>query len=259
MRRAGYEIIEDILLSLIDNKVKSVKEIADSSHLEWHEAKIYLEFMSNWGLVKKEKLRKADRYVISQMVRNHFIMSVKRGDWAKSIAEVFNRLVISNRIEKANYILLRGISDLFRLFQKNVSDQKDVLVSIGVLIHSIDYHSKVLPEILEALTLEELESHRFYKDNYVANKVLGEIQGRLSSLISEKIRRRKRRRRILKRILQDNLDLSFVSIRKDLSNTLSFSSVDIKLMDYLFSSNSNISFIPKFEKFELSKTQQYFT
>jgi len=190
MRRAGYEIIEDILLCLLDNKVKSVKEIADSSRLEWHEAKIYLEFMSNWGLVKREKLRKADRYVISEMARNHFIMSIKRGDWAKSIAEVFNRLAVSNRIEKANYILLRSINDLFKLLHKDISDRIDILESISVLIHSIDYPNMVSPKILEALTLEELESHRFYKDSDVANKVLREIQEKISFLISEKMRQK---------------------------------------------------------------------
>lgn len=194
MKRAGYEIIEDILLNLIKGDPKSAREIANQSDIEWHEVKIYLEFMTSWGLIERKEMGRRNKYALSTLTREYYILSIIKGEWIKNYANLINRLISLNRPEKAEYLLLNVLSRLFQLLEKKIIKEEDVLRNIGILFHSINYHSKLPSEIMDALALEELESHYVYIDKEVMKTTIKKIKERLSPIIIAHVLRNNRQK-----------------------------------------------------------------
>ena len=175
MKRAGYEIIDDIISSLLNKDWRTISDISSECGLEWHEAKIYLEFLSNLGIVEKMKFGGRSKYKLSVLAGEHYTVSIINGNWVKSRACIVNRLITLNRREKAEHVLIATIKRLFQFLEIGLIKERDLLRNIGILFHSLNYHSKISPKIMEMLAVIELEDPRVYADERKMKELVNKI------------------------------------------------------------------------------------
>lgn len=158
-KKAGYEIVDDILFFMLDKKMRSISEISNLG-FEWHQAKIYLQYMAKWGLVEKISFGKRTKFKISKFARENFLKSFRSIDYAENVANLFDRLILVGQWEKANSFIIKEIEKILFALDKKLIEKKDVIKFIGLLVNKLDYEDYVNEFLWESML--RIESEHYY-------------------------------------------------------------------------------------------------